>query len=138
MIPKVIHYCWLSKNPMPVEAMECIKSWKRHLPDWEMKLWDMDSFDVNSVKFVRDAVAARKWAFAADYIRAYAIYTEGGVYLDSDVMVRKNMDFVLENRAFSAVECYPDLVEKIKQNNLLDEEGNKRDPKQIIRTINSL
>ena len=55
----------------------------------------------------------RKWAFACDYIRVYALYTEGGIYLDSDVFVRNSLDFCLANRAFSAVECYPDLVEKI-------------------------
>lgn len=105
------------------------------MPDWNIKLWNMDNFDVQSVPFVADAVAARKWAFAADYIRVYALYTEGGVYLDSDVLVRKPMDFVLNNRAFSAIESYPHLVEKIKRDNLLDENGMKRNPDSAIHGI---
>ncbi len=96
---------------MPLEARECIKTWEKHLPDWKLKLWTMDNFDVHAVPFVDEAVSVRKWAFAADYIRTYALYTEGGVYLDSDVVVRKNMDFVLKNRAFSAIEYIPESID---------------------------
>lgn len=135
MIPKVIHYCWLSKDPLPTEARECIKSWRKYMPDWEIRLWNMDSFDVTSVPFVSEAVAARKWAFACDYIRCYALYTEGGVYFDSDVLVRKSMDFVLENRAFSAIESYPHLIDEIKKKGLVDEFGNKKSPELRIHGI---
>ena len=105
------------------------------MPDWQIKLWNTSNFNVNSVPFVRDAVKARKWAFACDYIRVYALYNEGGVYLDSDVLVRKNLDFTLGNRAFSAIESYPDLVRKIKEENLVDDKGNKRDPDLKIHGI---
>lgn len=115
MIPKIIHYCWLSKDPLPIEAQECIKSWKRHMPDWKLKLWNMDSFDIHSVPFVEEAVSVRKWAFAADYIRTYALYTEGGVYLDSDVVVRRNLDFVLKNKAFSAIEYIPNSMDNSEE-----------------------
>ncbi|MCQ2142557.1 MAG: polysaccharide biosynthesis protein [Bacteroidales bacterium] len=135
MIPKVIHYCWLSKDPIPTEAQECIKSWKKHMPEYKIKLWDMKAFDVNSVPFVKEAVAARKWAFACDYIRCYALYTEGGIYFDSDVLVRKNMDFVLNNRAFSAIESFPQLVEEIERADLIDENGDKRNPTSCIHGI---
>lgn len=135
MIPKIIHYCWLSKDPLPTEAQECIKSWKKHMPDWQIKLWDMDAFDVHSVPFVEEAVAARKWAFACDYIRVYALYTEGGVYLDSDVLVRKNMDFMLNNHAFSAIESYPQLLETLAREDRIDENGIKRNPEDKIHGI---
>ncbi len=105
------------------------------MPDWQIKLWNTSNFNVDSVPFVRDAVKARKWAFACDYIRVYALYNEGGVYLDSDVLVRKNLDFTLGNRAFSAIESYPDLVRKIKEENLVDDKGNKRDPDLKIHGI---
>lgn len=135
MIPKVIHYCWLSKDPLPTEAQECIKSWKKHMPDWTIKHWGMDEFDVQSIPFVAEAVAARKWAFAADYIRVYALYTEGGVYFDSDVLVRKNLDFVLENRAFSAVEFFPQLAETAINEGLIDKDGNKLQPEAKVHGI---
>lgn len=135
MIPKVIHYCWLSKDPLPTEVQECIKSWKKFMPDWTIKHWGMDEFDVHSVPFVAEAVAARKWAFAADYIRVFALYTEGGVYLDSDVFVRKKMDFVLENRAFSAVEYFPQLAEKAWMEGLVSRDGEKLVPDAKIHGI---
>ncbi|MCQ2137446.1 MAG: polysaccharide biosynthesis protein [Bacteroidales bacterium] len=135
MIPKVIHYCWLSRDPLPPEARECIKSWEKYLPDFTVKLWNTDNFDIDSVPFVKEAVAARKWAFACDYIRCYALYTEGGIYFDSDVLVRKNMDFVLQNRAFSAIESYPQLLEEIEKEGLIDENGDKRDPQSCIHGL---
>lgn len=135
MIPKILHYCWLSKDPLPMEARECIKSWRKYMPDWELRLWDMERFDVQSVPFVSEAVAARKWAFAADYIRVYALYTEGGVYLDSDVLVRKKMDFVLDNRAFSAVEFFPHLAEKAWGDGLVSKNGEKLVPEAKIHGI---
>lgn len=135
MIPKTLHYCWLSKDPMPPEAIECIKSWKKFMPDWTIKHWGMDDFDVHSVPFVSDAIAARKWAAAADYIRVYALYTEGGVYLDSDVLVRKKMDFVLNNRAFSAMEFFPRLADEAIAAGLVDKEGHKLVPDARIHGI---
>lgn len=125
MIPKVIHWCWLSGDPLPSFLASCIESWKKHLPDYEIKLWNMQNFDVNSVPYVAEAVKRRKWAFACDYIRAYALYTEGGIYMDSDVFVRKNFDFVLQNRAFSAMETYPSEFPKAKEMGWIDDEGNK-------------
>lgn len=135
MIPKVIHYCWLSNDPLPAEARECLKSWRKIHPDYKIKLWNMSNFDISSVPFVQDAVNARKWAFACDYIRCYALYTEGGIYFDSDVFLRKPIDFVLGDRAFSAIESNPTLVEKIKQENLIDGNGDKRDPNSSIHGI---
>ena len=135
MIPKTIHYCWLSKDPLPTETRDCIKSWQKYMPDWRLKLWNMDNFDIHSVPFVEEAVAAKKWAFACDYIRVYALYSEGGIYLDSDVLVRKKMDFVLENRAFSAVEYFPQLAEELIADNRVDSDGNKTNPEDKIHGI---
>lgn len=95
MIPKIIHYCWLSKDPFPLQIRECIDSWHTHLPDYEFKLWDTDTFNIESVPWVKQAFEAKKYAFAADYIRLYALYTEGGIYLDSDVFVYKSFDPLL-------------------------------------------
>lgn len=135
MIPKIIHYCWLSNDPMPAELKRCIKSWKRKLPDYKIKKWDTHNFDIYSIPFVAEACKMRKWAFACDYIRVYALYTEGGIYMDSDVFVRNSLDFCLANRAFSAVECYPESVEKIYAEGQVDAEGNKRKDIQYIDGI---
>lgn len=106
MIPKIIHYCWLSGDPLPPKTLRCVNSWKRLLPDYEFICWDMKRFDIHSVKFVEEACAKRKWAFAADYIRLYAIYTCGGIYLDSDVMLYKRLDPFLDNHSFASIESY--------------------------------
>lgn len=104
MIPKVIHYCWLSKDPQPEVIRQCIASWRRHLPEYQIKLWDMDSLDYQAVPFTRDALANRKWAFVSDYVRLYALYHEGGIYLDSDVRAFGKLDELLENDFFSGLE----------------------------------
>lgn len=124
MIPKKIHYCWLGGGRYPSKVKECIKSWRRILPDYELVLWDRKRFDVQSVPWVREAMKQKNYAFAADYIRHYALYTEGGIYLDSDVEVCKPFDELLSaSRMFAAIE----VNERVQAENIaagmLDEEG---------------
>ena len=104
MIPKIIHYCWLSNDPQPEVIRRCIASWRKHLPDYQIKLWNMDSLDYNAIPFTRDALANRKWAFVSDYVRLYALYHEGGIYLDSDVRAFGKLDSLLDNDFFSGLE----------------------------------
>ena len=110
-IPKIIHYCWLSGEPYPELVQRCMQSWKEKLPDYEFMLWDMNRFDIHSVFWVEQACAAKKWAFAADYIRLYALYNYGGIYLDSDVEVLKSFDDLLDRPYFFGREHTPDCIE---------------------------
>ena len=103
-IPKKIHYCWLSGEPIPKDIQKCMQTWRDKMPDYELILWDKNKFDINSVDFVREACEAKKWASASDYIRAYALYTDGGIYLDTDVIVRKSFDEFLKYDFFTAIE----------------------------------
>lgn len=96
MIPKIIHLCWLSGDPYPAEIQKCLDTWKEHLPDYEIWLWDTNRFDINSTLWTKQAFEAKKYAFAADYIRLYALYNYGGIYLDSDVIVYKSFDELLD------------------------------------------
>lgn len=96
MIPKIIHYCWLSKEPYPDGIKECIYSWKKYLPEYEFKLWNFSTFDIEQSQWVRDAFYSGKYAFAADYIRIYALYHYGGIYLDCDVEVLKSFNPLLQ------------------------------------------
>jgi hypothetical protein len=107
-----IHYCWLSGETKPVFIQSCIESWSRHMPDYEIVCWDTNKFDVDSVRFVKQAFEARKWAFAADYIRLHALYHHGGVYLDADVKVFKSFDPFLGHAAFSGVEFHPEMFQE--------------------------
>jgi len=104
MIPKTIHYCWFGRGNMPDLAQRCIESWQTVLPDYEIVRWDEDTFDVSSNRYVREAYEARKFAFVSDYVRLHALYTKGGVYMDTDVEVLKPLDAFLDNKAFSGFE----------------------------------
>ncbi|MCL5244782.1 glycosyl transferase [Cellulophaga sp. 20_2_10] len=104
MIPKVIHYCWFGRGKMPRLAEICIASWKKYLPEYELYLWNEDSFDVNSCQFTKEAYEAKKYAFVTDYVRLYALKHHGGVYMDTDVEVLKNLDRFLKYPAFSGFE----------------------------------
>lgn len=95
MIPKIIHYCWLSGDPYPPQIKRCIDSWRETMPDYELRLWNTETFDIDSVKWVKQAYELKKFAFAADYIRLYALYNHGGIYLDSDVKVYKSFSNLL-------------------------------------------
>ena len=104
MIPKTIHYCWFGRGQMPPLAVKCIESWKKFLPDYILKEWNEDNFDVSANKYVRQAYENRKFAFVTDYVRLYALYTEGGVYMDTDVEVLGSYDKFLHHTAFSGFE----------------------------------
>ena len=92
MIPKIIHYCWLSKDPIPEALKTYMDTWKVKLPDYEFMLWNFDRFDINSSIWVKEAFEKKKYAFAADYIRLFSVYNYGGIYLDMDVEVLKTFN----------------------------------------------
>ena len=81
MITKIIHYCWLSGDEMSQRTLDCIASWHEVMPDYEFMLWDMNRFDIGSTKWTEQACSVKKWAYAADYIRLYALYHHGGIYI---------------------------------------------------------
>lgn len=100
-IPKIIHYCWLSEEEYPELIKKCIHSWQEKLPDYEIKLWNTDNFDVNICRYTKEAFQVKKYAFVSDYVRLYALYHEGGIYLDSDIEVLSTFDDLLSDIAFS-------------------------------------
>lgn len=104
MIPKIIHYCWFGNKELPDDAVRCINSWKRVLFDYEFKLWNQDNFDLNLYPYTREAYDNKKYAFVTDVVRLYALYHEGGIYMDTDVEVLKSYDPFLHHVAFSGFE----------------------------------
>ena len=113
MIPKVVNYCWFGGNPLPDDAKKCIESWRKFFPEYEVKEWNERNFDVNCCDYVKEAYAAKKWAFVSDYARFWILYHEGGLYFDTDVEVIKDMSDIIAQGAFMGCEtddkCNPGL-----------------------------
>lgn len=105
MIPKIIHYCWFGRKEKTKLEKKCIRSWKKYCPDYKIIEWNEDNYDIASAPlFVRQAYDKRKWAFVSDYVRYYAVYENGGIYLDTDVQIIKSIDFLLADTAFFGIQ----------------------------------
>lgn len=123
MIPKIIHYCWFGGNPLPPLALECIASWRKFLPDYEIWQWSESSlssalslregdaivdkvmeFDVNYIPYTAEAYRQKKYAFVSDYARFWILHKYGGVYFDTDVEVIRPMDDIIAKGPFMGIE----------------------------------
>jgi hypothetical protein len=105
MIPKIIHYCWFGGKPLTDLAQKCIRSWEKHCPDYIFMIWDETNFNVNSTQFTAQIANIKKWGFIVDYIRVWAVYHFGGIYLDTDVELIKSLDDLLNlNICFAGFE----------------------------------
>ena len=105
MIPRKIHYCWFGRGQKPELAERCIQSWHEFCSDYEFCEWNEENFDIESAPlYVRQAYAAKKWAFVTDYVRLYVLYHYGGIYMDTDVEVLKPLDPFLSYEAISGFE----------------------------------
>ena len=104
MIEKKIHYCWFGRGEKPELALACKKSWQNHLPDYQIIEWNEDNFDISANRYVREAYEAKKFAFVTDYVRLYALYHHGGIYMDTDVEVLRSLDKFLLHAAFTGCE----------------------------------
>lgn len=115
MIPKIINYCWFGRNPLPDYAKKYIATWRKYLPDYEIKEWNEDNFDVNIIPYTQEAYQAKKYAFVSDYARFWILYHYGGVYFDTDVEVIKNMDDIIARGPFMGIEnvATPDRYETV-------------------------
>lgn len=110
MIPKIIHYCWFGRNPLPELAQMCIASWKKYLPDYEIKEWNEDNFDVNIIPYTAEAYVQKKYAFVSDYARFWILYKYGGIYFDTDVEVIRPIDDVIARGNFMGFETDPKVL----------------------------
>lgn len=102
MIPKCIHYCWFGNNDLPELAKQCIDSWKKYMPDYEIIEWNESNFDINCNYYVKEAYDMKKYAFVSDYARLKILYDNGGIYFDTDVeLIKPLSNEMLENGYFA-------------------------------------
>lgn len=105
MIPRIIHCCWFGGKPLPRSVKKYIKTWRKHMPEYEIKIWTEKEFNPQcSVPYVKEAYEVGKYAFVSDYVRLYALYNYGGIYLDTDVEVLRSFTSYLDEKAFMSFE----------------------------------
>lgn len=104
MIPKRIHYCWFGRKPLPQSALRCIDSWRKYLPEYEIKEWNEENFNVNIIPYTQQAHEVKKYAFVSDYARFWILYHYGGIYFDTDVEVIRPMDEIINRGPFMGIE----------------------------------
>lgn len=108
MIPKILHFVWLGKAPYPELMTQCIASWEKYCPGYQIMKWDEDNFPMDRYSFVREAYNAKKYAYASDFIRLWALYNYGGIYCDTDLELVAPLDGLLNDAGFIGFQ-QPDL-----------------------------
>lgn len=102
-IPKLIHYCWFGNKKKPQLVEDCISSWKKYLPDYEIIEWNEKNTDLKHT-FLKKTYKLKKWAFVADFVRLKVLYEFGGIYLDTDMLMLKSLDSFLDDKCFFGAE----------------------------------
>ena len=111
-IPKVIHYCWFGRGPKPQSVLECISSWHKFMPDYHVKEWNEDNFDVQMTKYVEEAYRAGSYAHVSDVARFWILYNFGGVYFDTDIELLQSIDDIVSQGPFMGFEAVSDVKRK--------------------------
>lgn len=109
LIPRKIHYCWFGEKEMPKYLLCCMESWRNHCPDYEIICWNEDNYDLNRISFAKEAYENEKYALATDAVRLDILYEHGGIYMDTDVSLMKNLDILLHQPAFTGVEKWGNI-----------------------------
>lgn len=105
MIPRIIHYCWVGNSEIPRFARDCIESWKKNCPDFEIKEWNEDNYDFTKHPYMRSAYESKIYGFVPDYARLDIIYNYGGFYFDTDVELIKSLDSLTMLSGFVGMEA---------------------------------
>ncbi|RLK02454.1 glycosyltransferase family 32 protein [Tenacibaculum discolor] len=101
MIPKIIHFCWYGKGEYNETIKKCIASWEEKLPDYTIKKWDETNTPFDKLPFLKLLYKQKKWSFITDYVRLYALYKEGGIYLDTDIEILQRFEELHKEDAFT-------------------------------------
>ncbi len=156
---KIIHYCWFGGKPLPKLAKKCIASWKKYMPDYEIKEWNESNFDVNSCVYAKEAYQAKKFAFVSDYARYVILYEHGGLYFDTDVEIIKPLNEIISKGNFLGCETsvpnitvapglgmgaeaglpfYKEIIQNYESSRFLNEDGTVNLLNVVTRTTETL
>lgn len=109
-IPKILHFIWLGNNEKPKQVLDCIESWKKYCPDYEIKEWNDEILEEIDNQFAEEAYEVKKYAFASDYLRLYVLKKYGGIYLDTDVELTNSLNEFLDKEFFIGHENYNNFI----------------------------
>ena len=104
MIPKIIHYCWFGPSQKSAIALQCIESWKKYAPDFELIEWNEHNTAAFQNSFYKNAYRKKKFAFVADTIRVAVLQKYGGIYMDLDMLLLQSITPLLKYDFFSGYE----------------------------------
>lgn len=138
MIPKIIHYCWFGGKKIPESAKKCMESWEKFCPDYEIKLWNEENFNMNENLFIKQAYENKKYAFVSDYARFKVLQEEGGIYLDTDVELLKPLDDLLNVKAFMGFEKIENKVTGVAPGLIIGVEPHASFITDMIELYNSI
>ena len=138
MIPKIIHYCWFGRGLMPKSQKDCIRGWKRLMPDYTFMRWDESTFPVDKYPLAKFACEAKRYALASDVCRYNVLAEYGGIYLDTDVELFQRLDRFLNCNFFTAIELYHEFEEERIRERYLNEDGTAIDSTRDVPKLEIL
>lgn len=107
-IPKIIHIIRFQQEPRTPKQLQriqnCQKRWAEKLPGYEMKKWDETTFDLEAHSYTKACLSINRWDLIQSYVRAYALDSQGGIFLDNEMVVVDNFDDLLEFSLFFGFE----------------------------------
>lgn len=133
MIPKIIHYCWFGPKEMPTDQKRYVEGWKRLMPDYKFKCWTEKDINITDIPFTKEAYEAGKYAYVADYTRIYALCNEGGIYMDTDILLKTRFDDFLKYGVFTSYEYTPSRKQIPQVKAMLNEDGTRKEPGVLKR-----
>ena len=103
-IPAKLHYVWFGKGAMSDEMRAGIDEWKQLMPDFEVFEWNESNVDIDSHPYLKRMHSEGKYAFASDYARLLVLQEHGGIYLDTDVRMKKSLSHFTSEQCFWSFE----------------------------------
>ena len=96
MIDKRIFYCWFGGGQMSQLNKDCIDSWKKFCPDYEIIEINESNFDYHITDYAIEGYEKKNWSAVSNTARLEIMTKVNGFYMDTDVMLMKSLDELRE------------------------------------------